>query len=1072
MNLHRLALTLAVLAASLCLGAGGVNRTLDVWNGVRPSMRAFGMTEGAPNMTVYAVSEDRAGRLWVGTQDGSALYNGSSWINLNLPAESSTQWVRAVLETPDGAHWFGTEGAGLWCQRDGRWTQYRLGAGFPSNMVNALWLQESEDGWSLWVCTSNGGVARLHKGVWTFMDQRDGLPSNSVWKIRELSGKDGSKVLWAATTKGLARLEGGRWHALTWGGWPQVDTNDITQIRHPDGSSEYWVSTWGRGMVRYDGKQWTEFSPATGRFPSYFAISALLAPDPQGRPVLWVGTYDRGVAWYSEGRWRSLDTKRGLQANGIYSLFAPHLGKPTIWMGMRGGGLMSLDLSGWYNLDQQMGLPSDEIHAFAEARDAKGEWTFWVGTSEGLARWSESGWKVETRKHGLPHDHIESLLAVDGPRGPELWAGTLKGLAKATAKGWAVPPEARPLAEHRVFCLLQATNGRGRPVLWAGTEVGLYRMEEGHTTLITPEDGLPGLQIYALALTLDPDGGQSLWVGTRGYGIGRLKDGTWKRYAEAEGLKNLSVFGFHEIQGLDGRRWLWAGTFGGGAARFSLDDPQTKRWEAFTIQNLSGLPSNVIVRIEPDRTGRVYLMTQRGVARLSFLDPADRARPTQVETFRTGDGVYPVSTNYGASLLDHQGRLWVATHRGVAVLDPSLEAPPPPLPTLVLDRVLVGGQPFQLDPKGVVFSHRQKHLAFEVGLPVFTREEDVRYRSQLVGLEPEPTAWGANPRREVLALPAGRFVLRVEAMDHLGRKARPLEYPITVRPAPWQSAWAYGLYLFLLGWGLVALYRFRTKFLRARNLILEGKVQEATSALEQKNKDLQRLNEERSLFMGIAAHDLRNPLNAVVLAAREIAENADDPKGRVHFARMIERAGRHMGDLIKTMLDVNRIDSGGLEVNFQALDLAALAKDICAGFQAPAEGKGLALTLEAPDRLMVWGDPLLMNDVLENFVSNAVKFTRPGPPTRHVWVRLREEGGRASLEVQDEGPGFSESDKARLFGRFARLSARPTGGEGSSGLGLSIVKHLVEAMGGSIELESEAGHGATFRARFRLPEST
>jgi len=96
-------------------------------------------------------------------------------------------------------------------------------------------------------------------------------------------------------------------------------------------------------------------------------------------------------------------------------------------------------------------------------------------------------------------------------------------------------------------------------------------------------------------------------------------------------------------------------------------------------------------------------------------------------------------------------------------------------------------------------------------------------------------------------------------------------------------------------------------------------------------------------------------------------------------------------------------------------------------------------------------------------VSNALKFTPPGPPERVIWIRVRAQEGAGVMEIQDDGPGFTPEDHVRVFQRFAKLSARPTGGEASTGLGLSIARSLTEAMGGRLELESQPGRGATFR---------
>lgn len=1060
----------AMLGALLVgtLGLAAVEVPGDSWKALRPPLRRTTAQGGPQQVSVYAITEDRAGRLWVGTQDGAAAHNGSSWTTQALPSESASQFIRAVAETADGSRWFGTEGGGLWRLKAGRWTQWRKGAGFPSNTVN--FLAETVDAkgdWALWVATNGGGIARFQGEQWVFMDTRAGLPSDSVWKVRSLPDREGGQTLWAATTKGYARYAGDRWQAMGPGsGWPQQEANDIALVTLADGRRQYWLSLWGPGLLCGDGRTWRRYSPATSDFPSYFPISTQVTRGPDGQDLLWVATYDRGLAWLSNGQWRSLDVRQGLPANGIYSLHAPRRGSPTLWIGLRGGGLVSLDLHGWYQLDRQMGLPSNEVHAFGETRDAQGNVTLWVGTSEGLARWEKGQWRVEDPTQGLPHAHVTSLVVRNADQGTEVWAGTLKGLARRKGNSWQTLFKTQGLQDQRILSLLEVEEASGERVLWAGTEKGLLRQAGQQQRFLTPQDGLPAAQIFALAQTHDPDGEDSLWVGTRGSGIGRLKRGQWRRYGEAEGLVNLSTFTFREWRARDGSRWLWAGTFGGGAARLRLDGDGS-RWETFTVANLPGLPSNVVVQIQCDSRGRVYLITQRGVARLKFDDPRDPARPTGVEAYGGGDGLSAVSTNYGASFIDHRDRLWVATHLGVAVLDPALEQLPAPLPPMVVDHVIVNGQARALGESGLELGYREKQLSFEMGLPGLFREEGLRFRTQILGFEPAPSPWSSNPRREFVALPDGAFVLRLEALDHLGRPSRPVEIPLRIRPAPWRSTWAYLGYALLLAGGVFLWHQIRTRLLRSRNLVLERRIAQATAELKEKAVDLERLNEEKSWFMGIAAHDLKNPLNAVLLLAQELEEENLDREQQVRSASRIVRATRQMSELIKDMLDINRLDAGGLAPDLQVQNLGDLAQDLCTQYLERARAKDIQLHCEARGVVLGLADPLLIHQVLDNLLSNALKFTPPGPPARSVWVRALEDAEGPRLEVQDQGPGFTEADKARAFGRFVRLSARPTQGEGSTGLGLSIVQGLVKAMGGELTLSSEPGRGACFTVHLK-----
>lgn len=239
------------------------------------------------------------------------------------------------------------------------------------------------------------------------------------------------------------------------------------------------------------------------------------------------------------------------------------------------------------------------------------------------------------------------------------------------------------------------------------------------------------------------------------------------------------------------------------------------------------------------------------------------------------------------------------------------------------------------------------------------------------------------------------------------------------------------------------------------------------TAIEQRNDELRRLNELKNAFLGIAAHDLRSPISLIQMTAELLLDPEAEllPDQHTKFTQDILRHTGHMLTLLNDLLDVTQIESGNLNLEQASIDLAALLDEAVKWHALVAMPKGTHIELHPVEFGMIYADPLRLRQVIDNLISNAVKYS---PPGSLVQVELRRIDRGWRVAVQDEGPGLTRADRQRLFQDFARLSARPTGGEKSVGLGLAIVRRIVEAHGGQVGADSEPGLGATFW--FTLPD--
>ncbi len=239
-------------------------------------------------------------------------------------------------------------------------------------------------------------------------------------------------------------------------------------------------------------------------------------------------------------------------------------------------------------------------------------------------------------------------------------------------------------------------------------------------------------------------------------------------------------------------------------------------------------------------------------------------------------------------------------------------------------------------------------------------------------------------------------------------------------------------------------------------------------AIQEKNENLARLNKEKNEFLGIAAHDLKNPLSAIKGLAELIEKfNTDlSPEEIVDSAQQIRISSEFMFQIIIDLLDINAIEEGRFVLNMSDFEPDIVLNMVVNKFAPSSEKKDIKLNTSCGcSGVNINADAGKVQQVLDNLISNAIKFS---PFGLNIWIssELIERDGMVRITVKDEGPGISEEDKTKLFKKFSKLSARPTNEENSTGLGLSIVKRLVEEMKGRIYCESELGHGAAFVVEF------
>lgn len=376
-------------------------------------------------------------------------------------------------------------------------------------------------------------------------------------------------------------------------------------------------------------------------------------------------------------------------------------------------------------------------------------------------------------------------------------------------------------------------------------------------------------------------------------------------------------------------------------------------------------------------------------------------------------------------------------------------------------------------PQVKTLAYDHNALRFEFAAPGYGHESSIEYQHMLAGFDEAWSEWTQEAKKDYTNLPPGRYEFKVRSRNPHMWTGSTAAYAFTIMPPWYRTTWAYMLYIVMGAAVVTALVRWRSSHLEARAQQLERIVAKRTSEvkdqaeqLEMYNSELQRANEvlqealnQKSELLGVAAHDLKNPLFGIrALSEVLLQKHALEDKVEHRVTLIRESADETLG-LINDLL-ASAASSAHSSLDAELLDMVELAEWVVHSFRPQAERKQQTLEISIVDEgCVVEADKRKLREAMNNLVSNAIKYSPYEAPVEVTVERIRDE---VHFVVHDEGPGLDEEDQEKLFTPFQRLTPEPTGNEGSSGLGLYIVKQIAELHGGRVWVESEKGHGSAF----------
>lgn len=799
--------------------------------------------------------------------------------------------------------------------------------------------------------------------------------------------------------------------------------------------------------------------------------------------ILWVHPYGGGFSYFDRESnrlrpfYNNLSGHNWRFSNKIHSAFSDKQG--NLWMCTHSKGLEKITFSpSRFHIvtpvPHDYESLSNEVRALCEDADRN----LWVGLKDGKLRVYDKnrvdrGYLTEngTISHsGTPmHGNVYFILEDSKQN---LWIATKgDGLVKAERLNNAYhykltryqhqQDDIYSLSDDNVYCVYEDSHGR----IWIATFAGgvnyLARDPNGKEIFVSHRNNLKGYPIdncYKVRfITGDYQG--HIWIGTT---VGALMvDADFKNPEDVkfhhflrvpDNKHSLSNNDVHWIIATQ-KKELFIATFGGGLNKLiSLDKEGNAVFKSYTVRD--GLPSDVLLSIKEDKVGNLWLSSENGISK--FVPSEEK-----FENYNDKGISFRVRFSEAASEYTAAGNVLFGASTGIFYFSPDSIRKSNYVPPIVLSKLLIANEdvvPGQgrvlkngLDDTGELeLSHQENIFTIQFAALDYSAPSDIQYAYILEGFEKAWNYVGKQRAATYTNLPRGHYVFKVRSTNGDGvwtENTRTLD--IEILPSFWETPFAY--FLYVLFFILIIVTAAYILFIIYR---LKHEV-----SVEQQVTDM------KLRFFTDISHELRTPLTLISGPVEYVLENTKLPDDAREQLQVVERNTNRMLRLINQILDFRKIQNRKMKMQVQRLDIVVFSRKIMANFESIAEEHQIDFLFETEkEELYLWVDVDKFEKIVFNLLSNAFKYTSNG---KMITVFIREDEKMISVGVQDQGIGIAENKKKSLFIRFENLVDRNLFNQSSTGIGLSLVKELVEMHKAAISVDSKLGEGSCFKVDFQ-----
>lgn len=1016
--------------------------------------------DGLPHQQVSSMTFDNAGRLWVGTRNGLACYDGYSFTNYyHTPGDPTTlahNFVKVLFVDSNAHLWVGTE-EGL-CRYIPESNSFKT---YPIGRRRVETFAELNDGrilvgsGSIWIIDPSTDeivvMAQQNEGYVISMavapDKRVFVATNeSIYYYDEKmqSSTMMNKRIYADFLMGFDDIiplffdhNGDLWIGRNGKGVMRINmttsesriydvpqlSNGIVRAIAEDKDHNIWLGTErGISVINRQTDKVTNFKQDFVKryMLNDNAIYSIL-PDDQGN--IWVGTYFGGInvarkqydnfQWFFPG-----NDANSLSGKAIRQIVESD--KESLWIATEDGGINILDLKSGA-IERFDKIPNLGINVHTIFYDASDD-EMWIGTFLlGLFRYnlkSGSSRQYLAGESGLGSNAIFSMVNQVSDTGSKLWIGSTRGLRYFDEEKQLFMPINHPVLDiDFIYCLCLDHHSN----LWVGTvNNGLYCIENNSGDVIhwssNPSAELAGLHdFYVTAIFEDKEG--TLFIGTNTGGLHLLNE---ERQVEL---------------------------FSEEARHFGT-----------------------ICHIMQDDMSNIWVSTSNGLVR---INPDDK----QVSHFTVNDGLRENQFNFASSLQASDGRLYFGTVNGLVAFHPDIEKQPAGLTPVHLWRLYINnnqvtpseeGSPIRepLDQLHTLSLEYNQSRSFSIDYGVVSPLDanTILYQVMVEGIDESWRDVGSQRRFTAMDLAPGTYKLhfRAASTPEDFDRAPTRQLVIKIGPPFYFSAWAFLIYFILL---LILGY------LAYRLMVMRMQEKESIRVSMVEKEKSEELNREKMEFFTNISHELKTPLSLILAPLRYISQNSGlDTESNKRLGIAITNTQKMVG-IIDELVTFNRVESGNFQLFLHYDNPLTFIETVTHYFFEPAAEKQITINLYTENNgENVWFSSTYLERIINNLLTNAIKYTHEGGQI-DVRARICEEENDSLflyLSVRDNGIGIAREELENIFRKYYQTKRGYNTNHQGWGIGLATVKYLVELHKGTITVDSEMGQGSLFEMKINV----